>query len=145
MGSRFGLGAVVLSLATVFALAAGGCGRADNKGGDAKAKPKPARSDGDAAQVAEKKDHDHGGWWCDEHGVPEDECSMCSAKVAAEMKKHGDWCKEHDRAKSQCFVCDPSLKEKYAARYRAKYGKEPPEPTDNMPTKKSDQNEEKKG
>ena len=33
---------------------------------------------------------------------------------------------QHDRAKSQCFICDHSLKEKYAAKYRAKYGKEPP-------------------
>jgi hypothetical protein len=53
---------------------------------------------------------------------------MCSGKVAAERKKAGDWCEKHDRAKSQCFLCDPSLKERYAAVYRAKYGKEPPEP-----------------
>jgi hypothetical protein len=79
-------------------------------------------------KVAEKKDHDHSGWWCDEHGVPEAECSMCSAKVAAERKKAGDWCEKHDRAKSQCFLCDPSLKSRYAAIYRAKYDKEPPEP-----------------
>ena len=52
--------------------------------------------------------------------------ALCSAKVAAEYKKKGDWCKEHDRAKSQCFICNPKLKEKYAAEYRAKYGKEPP-------------------
>jgi hypothetical protein len=44
-------------------------------------------------------------------------------------------CKENDRAKSQCFICDPSLQEKYAALYRAKYGKEPPPPEDNMPKK----------
>ena len=49
---------------------------------------------------------------------------MCSSKVAKAAKASGDWCKDHDRAKSQCFVCDPSLKEKYAA----KYGQEPPEP-----------------
>lgn len=70
--------------------------------------------------------HDHSGWWCDEHGVPEEECSMCSKKVAAECKRKGDWCEKHDRAKSQCFQCDPSLKDRFAARYRAKYQKEPP-------------------
>jgi hypothetical protein len=70
--------------------------------------------------------HAHTGWWCNEHGIPEAECSMCSSKVAAEFQKKGDWCQEHDRAKSQCFICDPAAKEKYAAKYRAKYGKEPP-------------------
>jgi hypothetical protein len=68
---------------------------------------------------------------------------MCSAKVAAEFKKKGDWCNEHDRAKSQCFLCDPKLKEKFAALYRAKYGKEPP-PTEDE-EKKDDKKEEKKG
>lgn len=71
-------------------------------------------------------DHDHSGWWCAEHGVPEKQCSQCFPKVAAEFQKKGDWCAEHDRAKSQCFICDPSLKEKFAAQYRAKEGKEPP-------------------
>lgn len=73
-----------------------------------------------------KKAHDHSGWWCGEHGVPEAQCSQCSSKVAADFQKKGDWCAEHDRAKSQCFLCDPSLKEKFAAQYRAKEGKEPP-------------------
>jgi hypothetical protein len=36
------------------------------------------------------------------------------------------WCKEHNRPDSQCFICHPELKEKFAAQYRAKYGKEPP-------------------
>ncbi|HJZ58431.1 MAG TPA: hypothetical protein VKE74_26045 [Gemmataceae bacterium] len=81
-----------------------------------------------SAVAGGKKVHDHSGWWCDEHGVPEDECSMCSAKVAKEFKAKGDWCEKHDRAKSQCFICDPSLKDKFAVQYRAKEGKEPPEP-----------------
>ena len=73
-----------------------------------------------------KKEHDHSGWWCGEHGVPEGECSMCNSKVAAAFKAKGDWCDEHDRAKSQCFICYPKLQEKFAAQYRAKEGKEPP-------------------
>lgn len=68
----------------------------------------------------------HEGWWCDEHGIPEAECSMCSSKVAKECKAKGDWCEKHDRAKSQCFICEPKLKEKFAAIYRAKEGKDPP-------------------
>lgn len=77
-------------------------------------------------KAAAKKADDHSHWWCGEHGIPEEECSMCSAKYAKQCKANGDWCEKHDRAKSNCFVCDPSLKEKFAAKYRAKYGKEPP-------------------
>ena len=29
-------------------------------------------------------------WWCDEHGVKEAECSMCSVKVAKERKRNGE-------------------------------------------------------
>jgi hypothetical protein len=124
-----------------FAVVLSGCGQADNKSGQTKEKD----TKGKLSQVAkakeeEKKGNDHSGWWCDEHGVPEAECSMCSAKVAAEFKKKGDWCEKHDRAKSQCFICDPKLKDKYAAVYRAKYGKEPPEPTDNQPPKEGEKN-----
>lgn len=79
-----------------------------------------------AAEKAAKEAHDHSGWWCDEHGIPEAECSMCNSKVAAEFKKKGDWCDKHERAKSQCFICDPTLKERFAAQYTAKFGKAPP-------------------
>jgi hypothetical protein len=103
-------------LAGVFALSIG-CGQS-NPSEQAKGTGKPAET--------ETKKDDHSGWWCGEHGIPEDECSMCSAKVAKACKAKGDWCDKHDRAKSQCFICDPSLKEKFAAKYRAKYDKEPP-------------------
>jgi hypothetical protein len=105
-------------------LAAAGCAETTRD----KATPPQA-----ATKVEATKAHDHSGWWCDEHGVPEAECSMCSRKVAAECKKNGDWCAKHDRAQSQCFLCDAGLEAKYAARYEAKYGKKPPVPTDNLP------------
>lgn len=72
--------------------------------------------------------HAHGGWWCNEHGVPEEVCALCDSKVAAEFQKKGDWCKEHDRPDSQCFVCHPELEAKFAAQYEAKYGEKPPKP-----------------
>ena len=116
-------GGVALALLGVFALFAGGCGQGDSKqvgkdnkdaGQEAKAKPK---------EEATK----HDGWWCEEHGIPEAECSMCSKKVEKECKAKGDWCAKHKRARSQCFKCDPKLKEVYAAKYRAHFnGKEPP-------------------
>ena len=93
-----------------------------------------------AAPATEKKEDAKSGeghdWWCDEHGVKEAECSMCSAKVAKERKRNGDWCEDHQRAKSQCFLCEPKLEAKFAAEYVAKNGKQPPEPTGQRPEKK---------
>ena len=73
---------------------------------------------------------DHSGWWCVEHAIPEEECSMCSADAAKKCKEAGDWCKEHNRAESQCFICNPGNAEKYAKLYEAKFGKKPPAPTE---------------
>ncbi|HTU21289.1 MAG TPA: hypothetical protein VMG10_24760 [Gemmataceae bacterium] len=110
-------GGVGLSLFAALVLIAAGC----NKSGQSKEKDTKPAQGGQA-----KADTKHSGWWCDEHGIPEAECSMCNAKVAAEFKKKGDWCDKHERALSQCFICNPKAREKYAAMYRAKYGKEPP-------------------
>lgn len=99
-----------------------GCGQSVAPSGTA-AKPASEEPGSPDAEAARTK---HSGWWCDEHGLPEGVCSMCSAKVAADFQKAGDWCAEHDRAKSQCFKCNPLLKESFADQYRAKYGKEPP-------------------
>jgi cobalt-zinc-cadmium efflux system membrane fusion protein len=109
---------LVPTIASLVLFAVGGCGNEPARTDAPKSKP---------VQVAENQgDHDHNSWWCDEHGVPEGVCGQCNAKVAAELKKKGDWCKEHDRPNSQCFICHPELKERFAAQYRAKYGKEPP-------------------
>jgi hypothetical protein len=106
---------LALPVAVAVALFAGGCTPATGK--------KAPR----AAAKASEESTTHSGWWCDEHGIPEAECSMCSKKVADACKAKGDWCEEHNRAKSQCFKCDPKLREVFAAKYRAKYnGKEPP-------------------
>ena len=72
--------------------------------------------------------HTHDGWWCDEHGVPEEICGQCSSKVAAECQKKGDWCQDHDRPESQCFICHPELEAKFSAKYEAKFGQKPPQP-----------------
>ena len=117
---------VAISLFAAFILLGSGCGQT-NKGGQANENA----TKGNTGQVADAGG-DHSGWWCPEHGVPEEECSVCSTKVAAEFKKKGDWCKEHDRAESQCFLCSPARFEKFAARYEAKFGKKPPTPKDNM-------------
>jgi hypothetical protein len=72
----------------------------------------------------------HSGWWCEEHGIPEETCAQCDAKVAEALKAKGDWCREHDRPDSQCFVCHPEHAKAFAALYEAKYGHAPPPRSD---------------
>ncbi len=85
----------------------------------------PAKKEAPKGDTKEVKKHDHGGWWCDEHGIPEHDCLTCKHGETG-CKKRKDWCDEHEVAKSQCFKCKPDLREFYAAQYRAKYAKEPP-------------------
>ncbi len=86
--------------------------------------PAPTSSPDKPAGSGKEKETEHEGWWCDEHGIPEHECSMCMSpkKQQTMFKDKGDWCQEHQRAKTQCFKCDPTLKEKFAAKYKAHYG-----------------------
>jgi cobalt-zinc-cadmium efflux system membrane fusion protein len=80
------------------------------------------------AGVKEVAEHDHEGWWCNEHGVPEEVCAQCDAKLVADFKAKGDWCDKHNRPESQCFICHPEKEAEFAALYEAKYGKKPPKP-----------------
>ena len=73
-------------------------------------------------------EHGHGGWWCGEHGVPEEVCARCDSSLIAQFKEEGDWCEEHARPESQCFICGPERFDTFAARYKAKMGEEPPKP-----------------
>src|SRR5262245_14068576 len=116
---------VTATAALMFGLSVTGCTP------KTKASPKSgpvATTDADGKREIAKSDTAHEGWWCQEHGVPEEICSLCSASAAAKFKKEGDWCKEHDRALSQCFKCDPTKYDKYEAMYVAKYGKKPERP-----------------
>jgi hypothetical protein len=123
-------GSVVLGLGLVVAVGCVPAPATTNAGqsGKPKAAAKPAVKHGEEGHVHGDDCEDQcTGWWCVEHGLPEEECSLCSAKAAKQFKARGDWCKEHDRARSQCFLCEPGLKEKYAALYRAKNdGQDPP-------------------
>lgn len=83
---------------------------------------------GAESSAASETGHDHSGWWCNEHGVPEEECPLCDTSLVAEFKEKGDWCEEHNRPESQCFLCEPERFQRFAARYEAKYGEAPPQP-----------------
>lgn len=104
-----------ISLIASIALFAVGCGQKASDTG-ANTEQTPVASEG----------HDLAGWWCNEHGIPEEDCSMCSSTAAAKFKEKGDWCEEHNRAESQCFKCDPTRADKFAKLYEAKAGKKPP-------------------
>jgi cobalt-zinc-cadmium efflux system membrane fusion protein len=110
--------AAVLPLLALAMLGMAGCGGVSSKGPEAVQPESPAS--GTNCNVVEN--------WCVEHGVPEDICGQCNAKVAADFQRNGDWCKEHNRPESQCFLCNPKLQAKFAAEYEVKYGKRPPAP-----------------
>lgn len=107
---------LLLNLLTLAAIAQSGCGASTSN---------PQAQD-KASSPAPVATADHDGWWCAEHGIPEDRCAQCSAQVAAECKSKGDWCSQHDRPDSQCFVCHPEQAKQFAALYEAKFGKAPP-------------------
>lgn len=109
----------LLASITLLAIGIAGCGKTSPEPSGDKSAPKTAESHSD-------KGHDHSGWWCAEHGIPEEVCGQCNAKLAAEFQKKGDWCKDHDRPDSQCFICHPELEAKFAAQYEAKFGKKAP-------------------
>lgn len=114
---------LMLGVFAAVAMLTTGCGDKGGASGDAKGKDKTVAKAGDDKK-AEEKDK-HSGWWCDEHGIPEEVCDLCSKKFRDAEKAKGNWC-EHNRVKTSCFKCNPGLREKYAAEYKAKYGKEPP-------------------
>lgn len=122
---RGGAALAILAVLTAFLA---GCGQTAPTGGSQKDKPvakneaKPAASE------------DHSGWWCDEHALPESVCDLCSKKYRETEKAKGNWC-EHNRVKTSCFKCNPGLKAKYAAEYKAKFGKEPPAAEDDEKAK----------
>lgn len=120
MRKRVGLH-LLLACIGIFSVSCVGCGQQSDT----------AQTAGStAANENETAGHDHSGWWCPEHGIPEDVCTRCNSILIAGFKEKGDWCETHDRPDSTCFQCHPELEAKFAARYEAKYGKQPPTPTD---------------
>lgn len=69
--------------------------------------PAPATSAGHAAPSVKPGSHED---WCEEHAVPESQCTLCDASLVAAFKATGDWCEEHGLPESQCKKCNPDLK-----------------------------------
>ncbi|RCS42038.1 RND transporter [Bremerella cremea] len=121
----FSTSSLAVGLLAVAALSFAGCSGGQSAMGDADEHSEVAHDDHDHG---DEHSHVHGEWWCGEHGVPEEICALCDTKLIVEFKEKGDWCEEHNRPASQCFICSPELFDKFAARYKAKYGEDPPKP-----------------
>jgi len=106
-----------------------GCNQGETKVAGAKGKA-------DSTIKADKEGESDHGWWCAEHGIPEEMCGLCTKTYRDQKKAEGDWCETHKRLQSQCFKCDPSLYEKvFEPMYVAKYGKKPERPAETEFTK----------
>ena len=107
-----------LSAALVVAVSITACSKSTKNGA----------ASGAAGEKAAAAGHSHEGWWCAEHGVPEEVCALCDPTLVADFKAKGDWCEKHNRPDSQCFICHPEKEAEFAALYEAKYGEKPPKP-----------------
>ena len=87
---------------------------------------KNGAASGAAGEKAAAAGHSHEGWWCAEHGVPEEVCALCDPTLVADFKAKGDWCEKHNRPDSQCFICHPEKEAEFVALYEAKFGTAPP-------------------
>ena len=123
--SRFS--SLAVGFVAITALTLTGCGTSQTAMGDSDEHSEVAHDDHDHGHE-HGDEHVHGEWWCVEHGVPEEVCARCDSSLIADFKAADDWCENHNRPDSQCFVCTPELFDKFAARYKAKYGEDPPKP-----------------
>lgn len=48
--------------------------------------------------------------WCEEHQVPETQCTRCDPSLIPAFQAANDWDAEHGLPKSQCTICNPKLK-----------------------------------
>lgn len=80
------------------------CSKAPASGAAPSAEPAKA---GHAAANVKPGSHED---WCEEHQVPESQCTQCNPSLAAAFKATGDWCNEHGLPESQCKKCKPDLK-----------------------------------
>ena len=99
---------LVMIAVSCLALSAG-CNKEESKKSEA-AEQKPAAAAVEKSKHAPKDvtpgSHED---WCEEHQVPESQCTRCNPELAAAFKATGDWCEEHGLPESQCLKCNPDL------------------------------------
>lgn len=82
-----------------------GCSKSTDK--ETKTETTKTEKAGHAAKDVVSGSHED---WCDEHQVPESQCTRCNADLIAAFKATNDWCEEHGLPESQCLKCNPDLK-----------------------------------
>ena len=93
-------------------LVAAGCGArntAQTEQTQAAATPEAAPPQGEghaAANVVPGSYED----WCEEHGVPESQCTRCDPSLIPAFQVANDWCPDHGLPMSQCTIHNPNLK-----------------------------------
>lgn len=96
---------LVFSMVTALALGATSCSK--DPGAAAKPDSTQAAKAGHASSNVKPGSHED---WCEEHQVPESQCTRCNPALIPAFKATGDWCGEHGVPESQCLKCNPQLK-----------------------------------
>ena len=68
-----------LTALLIAGVAFAGCGKSADK----------AATSGPAGTKVAAEGHSHEGWWCDEHGVPEEVCALCDTKLGSRLQGQG--------------------------------------------------------
>ncbi len=95
---------IALVLVSVI-LTVGAC-KKEGAGEKDEARPAAAEKSGHAPANVVPGSHED---WCEEHAVPESQCTRCNPDLIAAFKATGDWCEEHGVPESQCLKCNPDL------------------------------------
>ena len=95
-----------LSLFLALTLASASCSR----GTDANATAAPPAKEQASAHASKEAKPGSYEDWCDEHQVPESQCTRCNPALIPAFKATKDWCAEHSLPESQCTKCNPELK-----------------------------------
>lgn len=101
---------IVTTLMLALSLTFGACSKSGEKdpgGTTQKQEAKTPEGTGHAPKDAVPGSHED---WCEEHQVPESQCTRCDPSLAAAFKATNDWCDEHGLPESQCLKCNPDLK-----------------------------------
>ena len=90
-----------------------GCSKADPSKVDTskaqateKGDPEKKSDKGHAPATVKPGSHED---WCEEHQVPESQCTRCNKDLIPAFKATNDWCPEHGLPESQCKICNPEI------------------------------------
>lgn len=86
-------------------LALGAC-KKEEKGSADKAERAEKSEKAHAPSDVKPGSHDD---WCEEHQVPESQCTRCDPDLIPAFQAADDWCEEHGLPESQCTICNPDL------------------------------------